>query len=64
MPIPYRHFASSIYWVAWTVGYRVSVTWHELDALLSHVWPSVANQVSHDPSMAATKVQSNAGTKS
>jgi hypothetical protein len=40
------------------------VTWHELDALLSHVWPSAANQASHDPTMTATKVQSNAGTKS
>jgi hypothetical protein len=40
------------------------VTWHELDALLSHVWPSAANQASHNPTMTATKVQSDAGTKS
>lgn len=54
-------FASSIYYVAMNLGYRVSVTWHERDALLSHVWPAVVDQASHQT---ATKVQSNAGTKS
>lgn len=62
--MPYRQLASSIYLVAFKIGCRVSVTWHELDAPLSPVWPSVAHQASHDPSMSATKVGSNAGTKS